>query len=337
MILKPLQFIYSAAVLLKNNLYDRGLFGKTILKIPVISVGNLSVGGTGKTPCVFYLATAILQQNNQKKIVIVSRSYKGTLKKPQKVDLSLKNAIDLFGDEPCLLQKKLPRCQVWAGPVKNLTAQAAAASDQPDLIIIDDGFSHRKLHRQFDLVLIDATAPMVHMQTLPEGRLREPLSQLNRAQAVVLTKCNLVPAEKVAHLKELIVTKSSVTAENIYTANVISQLNHLNPQSDHLFVFCGLGQPESFRNMLAQLNFTIHEFKMFPDHYQYTEADLSKLVNQFQEEKKLNPRLKLVTTAKDSVKIRDHQIEKIITIVDYEIKIENNKMGSLVEKISQII
>ena len=95
MILKPLQFFYSSVMFIKNKLYDRSFIEKTILKIPVISVGNLSVGGTGKTPCVFFLATAILQQNAHKKIGIVSRSYKGSIRKAQKVDLNLQNAIQL--------------------------------------------------------------------------------------------------------------------------------------------------------------------------------------------------------------------------------------------------
>lgn len=337
MILKPLQLIYSSVVLIKNKLYDHGFFKKEILKTPVISVGNLSVGGTGKTPCVFFLATEILHRNPKKKICIISRSYKGTIRMPQKVDLSLSHAIQLFGDEPCLLQKKLPQCAVWAGPKKYLTARAAVIFDPPDLIIVDDGFSHRQLHRQFDLVLIDATVTLSQLQVLPEGRLREPIDQLGRTQAVLITKCNLTTAQNVNILKELILEKSSVSAENIYFAEAFSQIDNLDPRHDQLYVFCGLGQPESFRSMLTKLNFKIQEFKIFPDHYIYSDADLNKLIHHFETAKKINPYLRLVTTAKDGVKIRNHKIEKIVAIVDYEIKIESNKMGSLVEKISQSI
>ena len=190
MILKPLQWIYDFIIFIKNKSYDLGIFKKVFLDIPIISIGNLSVGGTGKTPCVYFVAKELFHEKLFKKIVIVSRSYKGKLKVAMPVNLILDNAAAVFGDEPCMLQSKLPFCTVWAGPAKFKTAQAAVLKDKPDLILIDDGFSHRKLSRHFDLVLIDATASLGNFQTLPVGRLREPINSLKRASAILLTKTN---------------------------------------------------------------------------------------------------------------------------------------------------
>ncbi len=217
MILKPIQLLYEGLSNLKNFLYNYNFIKKTVIGIPVLSVGNLSVGGTGKTPCVCFLAQTLLEKKMFRSIGIVSRSYKTALKSPQKVDLTRPQAAQIYGDEPCLLQKKLPACSVWSGPQKYLTAKLAVTQETFDLIIVDDGFSHRKLHRHFDLVLIDVTAPLSEYQVLPQGRLREPLSQLHRAHALLLTKTNLVEQSKTQQIIDLLLQQKNISKQYLFS------------------------------------------------------------------------------------------------------------------------
>ncbi len=333
MIFKPLQLIYDFVTQVKNKLYDYGIIKKVFLDMPVISVGNLSVGGTGKTPCVYLVATELFNKKLFKKIVIVSRSYKGTLKTAVPINLSLDKATTVYGDEPCMLQSKLPFCTVWAGPTKFKTAMAAAAADKPDLMLIDDGFSHRKLNRHFDLVLIDTTAPLRDLQTLPVGRLRESLNSLSRASAILLTKTNLVDVERVNQITELILNNSSGLKESIFHAQAKLIFAGINPHTDALFVFCGLGNPKSFEQALKQAGFQIDDFKTFADHHQYSNSDLDTLWSDFERKREKNPKLKLVTTSKDLIKIRSHKITKEIFEIDYLIEMESLEKVELFEKI----
>lgn len=332
MILKPVQFLYEFGSNLKNKFYDSTFLKKVKLSCPVVSVGNLSVGGTGKTPCVELLVSAFLEQGKYKKIIVVSRSYKASLKQPQKVDLSLPNAVAVFGDEPCLLQTLLPQCSVWSGPSKSKTALAAELSEKPDLIIVDDGFSHRQLVRDFDLVLIDATAPLNYFQTLPVGRLREPLSQLVRAHAVLITRANLVDDHKIEKIQKLILEANETLKKSIYLAKSLTSIEAV-PAPAKLNVFCGLGNPKSFKTSLENLDYKIETFKEFPDHYQYSTADLDAILA----ESKKAPEQLLVTTEKDLIKIKNHPILEFIHVAKNKIEITDNKKGELIEKICRYL
>lgn len=329
MIFKSGQAIYNLVSKLKNKLYDLGLMKALKLPVPVISVGNLSVGGTGKTPCVYLIANEFLKDQNFSQIVIVSRSYRGSLRKPQRVDLSWQDAPSYFGDEPCLLQKKLPNCSVWSGPSKFRTALAAFAAEKPDLIIVDDGFSHRKLARHFDLVLIDATAPLDYFQTLPVGRLREPMNELKRSSAVLVTKTNLVDFNKLAEVTAMIEKNQPI----YFTAEAKMKVPNLDPARDSLFVFCGLGNPNSLTSALEMLGFTISHLRKFADHHPYSTSELNSILADFKLAQKQSPYLKLVTTAKDIIKIKEHPILHLLNEVDYTIEMETLKRTEFFEKV----
>ncbi len=328
MILKSAQFIYEIATQFKNSLYKYGLVKVVKLPVPIVSIGNLSVGGTGKTPCVIFVATEFLKQNPYMKIVIVSRSYRGSLRKPQRVDLAWTEATLYFGDEPCLLQKKLPNCIVWAGPSKSKTAVAAFHADKPDLILVDDGFSHRKLGRRFDLVLVDVTAPLDYFQTLPAGRLREPLSELKRCSAVLLTRTNLAEAAKIETVKALIFPSQSIC----FSAEAKMHVRNLDPSRDSLFVFCGLGHPKALQTALEKLGFTVSHLRKFADHHPFTADDLNSILADFQLAQKQAPFLKLVTTAKDIIKIKEHPILHLINEIDYTLEMDPQQRTEFFEK-----
>lgn len=330
-LLKPFEILYSTIVSAKNFLYDFGFAQPIALNVPVISVGNLSVGGTGKTPCVVMLASEL---SKTKKVVVISRSYKANLKEPGRVDLQKPSAWKVFGDESCLLQQMLPNCIVWAGPSKSKTAMAALV-DKPDVILVDDGFSHRRLKRNIDIVLIDATRGFDYMRTLPSGRLREKLSNLRRAQIVIMTKTNLTTPGQVERMTHFLLKEVPALKGNLFYATSENKLSL--PDKSKLYAFCGIGNPKAFLESLNQMGHQIVEEKFFKDHQQYSQAEQNKILKRYLELKKDHPQLFLVTTVKDAIKITNANLYSELKIVDNNMNILPLEKEQIFEKIGTIL
>lgn len=321
MILKPFEAFYHLLSSIKNDLYDRHWLKSYQLSASIVSIGNLSFGGTGKTPFIQFIAENF---QAQKKIVVVCRSYRTQATQPQKIDLSLNEAARLFGDEACLLQKKLPGCSVWSGPSKWQTAQAALKAEQPDLILLDDGFSHRRLRRSFDLVLFDATK-------MQKDYFRESLQSLRRADAVVLTKIEGADPQQVHLFKQMIEKKFPHLKDFIFESrmNVSGTVAVETP----VFAFCGIAQPVSFRKALSTLRLQVCAFESYSDHQEYS-LDLQKrLFNQFEALQKKHPGLVLITTEKDLVKINHPELLKHLKTLQYKVEMDPHEKEKLLEKI----
>lgn len=312
--------IYQQASSIKNFFYDCEIFKSYQVDCPVISVGNLSFGGVGKTPCVIFLA-----QEFQKKFktTLICKSYKAQLHEPRKVSLDGAEPAQLFGDEACVLSQSLPQVSVWSGPHKSDTLLASLA-ENPELVIVDDGFSHRKIKRQFDLVLIDSTVGLTHFQ-------REKTASLSRASAVLLTKTNQAQPSAVILLKKEIESSFAHLQGAVFFAETKTELDL--PKESELFVFCGLAQPQSFVKALQLKGFKITIQKHFEDHYQYSVDDQEALLSQFNELKKNNPNLKLVTTLKDAVKIGHKKLKQEISTAAHSISMADTEKEILFEKI----
>lgn len=319
-ILKPVEKFYHLLVGTKNYFYDQHLLKSVDLKVPVISVGNLSFGGAGKTPCIIFLAKEL---SSEYKINIVAKSYKASLTEPKKVNLDLPNAARLFGDEACLIQSKLPNCSVWSGPKKSSTA-AVSVINQPDLILIDDGFSHRKLKRNFDLVLIDATQGF-------NDYLRESVNSLKRAHAVLITKVNLVNRSAVTEIEKKIISVAPHLSDNIFSSRVKTEIEL--DKSNPLFVFCGLGRPETFIQDLSHQGFNVVHNKFYADHFDYSESEQNKIFEEYLELKKKYKNLKLVTTEKDFIKLSDRPLKNIVIVPEHRIESDTDQKEALLEKI----
>lgn len=323
MILKPFEWMYHVLSGAKNVLYDWQIFSTRKIPVPVISIGNLSFGGTGKTPFIEFVAQELMKDF---KIVIVCRSYKVSSSKPQKVDLNLKNAAETFGDEAVLLQKSLPQVSVWSGPTKWQTAEVAFEQEAPQIILVDDGFSHRQLQRQFDVVLFDATQIGIDY-------FRESLGSLKRAQAVVFTKTQWALPEKLASFKAVLKQKFPHLVDSIYESQSQTSLDFSN--SHPLFVFCGIAKPESFRQSLQALNYKIDFFESYADHQRYDTNLQSAIAESFTQALAKNPQLKLVTTEKDFVKIHLPALLTNLHVASYELQMPTQQKESLLEKMRQ--
>jgi tetraacyldisaccharide 4'-kinase len=282
---------YGLAVRLRNLLYDCGLKRVERVEVPVVSVGNLSVGGTGKTPCVEYVAA--FYRGLDLRVAILSRGYGGS---------------DGRNDEALLLEENLPDVPHLQGADRVALARSAIEELESEILVLDDGFQHRRLGRDLDVVLLDATAPWGYGGLLPRGLLREPASSLKRAGVVVLTRCDQVGDAERASLRERVrrlapaapVAEATHRPEGLVNGERTEEgLTALRGRP--LAAFCGVGNPESFRRTLTDLGGDVRAFRVYPDHHAYTRADVADL---HAWGKSLSDDAVLVTTQKDLVKLR---------------------------------
>jgi tetraacyldisaccharide 4'-kinase len=261
---------YGLAVRLRNCLYDCGWKKVVRAAVPVVSVGNLTLGGTGKTPCVEYVARFYRQRDLR--VAILSRGY-GSTQGPN--------------DEALVLEENLPDVPHLQGADRAALAATAVEELESEVLVLDDGFQHRRLARNLDLVLIDATEPWGHGYLFPRGLLRESPRSLRRLGAVgvvVLTRCDQVAEADLRHLREAIarivpevpVVETRHQATGLVNAQKTSAPLELLGQRP-LAAFCGLGNPEAFRRTLTDLGAAVAAFRTFPDHHAYTRTDVEDL------------------------------------------------------------
>lgn len=287
------------------------------LKTPVVSVGNLTFGGTGKTPVIQLILQHLTQKNI--KAVVISRNYKASSKNSIRVDLAEKNAAQTFGDEPCLIAQTFPQVPVFVGPNKWESAVLAEKEFSPDIILIDDGFQHHALERELDIVLLDATAQFSEYRLFPIGRARESKKALKRADIIFLTKINLVTEEKRKHL--LAFAQSNARSDTkIFELEFHSSFDVSKISGNKILGFAGIGKPAIFKKMLEKIfGSQLAHFVEFSDHYQYEESDLKRIMRLAEEYRATA----LVTTEKDWIKLRKFKIEMPLYSVGLQTKILN--------------
>ncbi|MGZ3805120.1 MAG: tetraacyldisaccharide 4'-kinase [Pseudobdellovibrionaceae bacterium] len=308
--LKPLSSLYEKIADFKNYLYNKEYFQPLRLPVPVLSLGNLTVGGTGKTPltdlCLKYY------QRRKVKTAVVSRSYRAQVSGMAQVDLNHANAAAYFGDEPVLLAERNPQAHFFVGPTKFKTALYASEKLNPGLIIVDDGFQHRQLNRDVDIVILDATEPLENYKCLPEGRARETWNSLARASMFVVSKVNLASPEQLEKLfkelhkfNKLIVPMSyEILCLRKLETKVKDESKTEKPLKDckgqRVLLISGIAQPKSFAKSLEDFSLKVEAHFTFRDHHPYSEADVSSIIEKWREKDFPD----LVTTEKDFVKLK---------------------------------
>ncbi len=287
-ILHLASLLYRLIVSLRNRLYDRQILKSVKLSRPVISVGNITVGGTGKTPCAIGLARMLQRLGYQP--AVISRGYGG--KNPQPVNVvsdgkSLLLGAREAGDEPLLIARSVPGVPVLTGAERRLTGQAAIDNFGAQVLVCDDAFQHRRIFRDINIVLLDAQRPFGNGHLLPRGELRESVSGLRRADCIILTR-----ADKTDSLHPDIVRAAGKTGLPVFRAlhrfkemTRPSEDVSLSPsdlQGKKVCAFCGIARPESFKAILGEAGADLLSFIDFPDHYAYSRSDLDVLKNHFQ-------------------------------------------------------
>jgi tetraacyldisaccharide 4'-kinase len=282
---------YGLAVGARNRLYDRGWLTTRRAPVPVVSVGNLTAGGTGKTPCVEYVAR--FYRHLDRRVAILSRGYGGE---------------DGRNDEALVLEENLPDVPHLQGADRVALARNAIEELDSEILVLDDGFQHRRLNRDLDLVLIDATTPWGHGYLLPRGLLREPTSSLCRADVIVLTRCDQTPAERRERLWQTI-ARIAPDVPVVETTHRPVELSNSDRESAPLDLlreapvaaFCGIGNPQAFRRSLFDLGAQMDDFRVYADHHVYSRADVEELRRWANG---LPTGAVVVTTQKDLVKLR---------------------------------
>lgn len=263
-LLWPLTLPYGAVVRLKARAYARGLLRQRRLNGVVISVGNITTGGTGKTPMVLWLAEHLLAEG--KKLGILTRGYRGEV-----------STTGSASDEVQLLQARLRDRVAFGVGADRFARGSELARRGIEWFVLDDGFQYLQLARNVDIVLIDASNPFGGGHLLPAGRLREPKSAISRADLIVITRSRHAPAVEAAIRRE--------SSAPIFYARVrLDSLMQWRPaggtreipdmQRKKLFAFCGIGNPSAFVADLREWGFQIVAERFFPDHHRYTPEDV---------------------------------------------------------------
>ncbi len=283
---------------LHRILHDRGVLGSWRAAVPVVSVGNLTVGGTGKTPCVLWLARALRARGRRP--AILSRGYGRTATGIHVVTAASTPAA--AGDEPLELAAALPDVPVLVGRDRRATARRSVSAGGIDLLLLDDGFQHRPLHRDLDIVLLDAAAPFGNGHRLPAGPLRERPEALRRARILLLTRADRAGdlAATRRRLADLAPDAWISTAEH-GPAGLVP----LDPAVDapppvagqEVIVAVGVADPAAVAGTVRALGLAVGELLSFGDHHRFDAADRHRV------DAARNGR-PVVTTAKDAVRWR---------------------------------
>lgn len=331
--MKILAYIYYFVTSFRNWLFDKGILKiKKLDDVFVICIGNITVGGTGKTPAVQYFAKRLSQEG--RKVAVVSRGYRGKRKVEPLIVSDGKNILvssKESGDEPYshALNLKVP---VIVGKDRYKACKLAKEVFDVDTIILDDGFQHRKLFRNIDIVLVDATNPFGWEALLPKGTLRESFHPAaKRASEFIITKSDLVPEREVEKLKRFL--KGKYKKPVSVAKHGISSLCDIEGNAKPLFwvkgkrvlLFSGLANPLNFEKTVISLDPSYIERIDFLDHHSFKEKDI-ELIKKRAEDMKANY---IITTEKDIVKLpKNIHIENLYILkIEFEF-LENNTLKS---------
>jgi len=329
-VLSPLSTIYSAITRARLTAYQRAWLSTAKLPVPVISVGNLTTGGTGKTPLVEYVCQLLGTpgaSGSLERVCVLTRGYGRTNSSSQVVvsdgNKLLANANEA-GDEPFLLAKNLLGvAAVICNRDRFAAGNWAVANFATEVFVLDDGFQHLQLQRDLDIVTIDATNPWSNKSLLPYGRLREPVSSLSRAGCLVITRADQIEdclpikqvIEKFAPGKPIFTSRMTTAAIKTIAGEVVDTL------PGQIGAFCGIGNPESFFTQLRQQRLAPVFTRTFADHHHYTQTDLDRLTK----EAESHDIQCLITTAKDAVKLTSLTLNLPCYILEIEIVIDDEE------------
>ncbi|MBI5442950.1 MAG: tetraacyldisaccharide 4'-kinase [Deltaproteobacteria bacterium] len=305
-----LAWLYGRALAARRWAYERRLVGRYRAPVPVISVGNLASGGTGKTPCVDTVCRILLEGGYRP--AVLSRGYGGTYRGSWAAVseggpplLTVEEA----GDEPVLLARSLPTVPVLIGKNRSVAARAAVERYAAQVLVLDDAFQHLRMERDLDLVTMDAKYPLGNGHCLPRGLLRETPGALRSVDLVLLTRAERLPPEALEHSRGEVrahTPRAPILAATHAPVHVTDVNRGTRESLERLvgrkvLAFAGIGWPAAFFAELENLGARVLEAVPFPDHHPYSRDDLEKLAHWA----KLMNAEAVVTTDKDAVRLSD--------------------------------
>lgn len=286
-LLRGASWLYGVGAAATGKAFDLGLKKSQNAGIPVFCIGNLSVGGTGKTPLV--METARILTKAGRRVATVSRGYRRADASGAVIVSDGQNIlcpIEQSGDEPLMMARALPGIAIIVGARRYEAAMLAREKCQADAIVLDDGFQHRALQRNCDIVLWDTLRPLESSAILPRGLMREGFSALKRAHALILTRVNLGhPTDKVVEQALQVAPHLEIFHAGLQPIGLRSPLAPENQalespeilKGKKVAAFCGLGNPESFWRLIEQTGAELVDRTPFPDHHRPTEQELDSV------------------------------------------------------------
>jgi tetraacyldisaccharide 4'-kinase len=314
-ILTPFSGLYGMVIWIRNTLYDNGFFKSTGFNIPLISVGNITVGGTGKTPHVEYLAALL---SSHYRVATLSRGYK---RKTRDFRLaSMDSTVSEIGDEPLQLKNRFPEMTVAVDRKRvNGIKKILDLAPPVEVILMDDAYQHRSVKPGYSILLVDYSRPLDRDLLLPAGMLREPAANLNRANIILVTRTpeNIKPIELREYVNRI---KRSMGQHIYFTTMQYGELSPVFPgvagrdaawfrkNAAGILIVSGIANPQPLRQYAQTIHTNIMELP-FADHHQYTPGDIKKIYHTFLHMKRPDQEVLVLTTEKDAMRLRDHSPE----------------------------
>ncbi|MGD8353704.1 MAG: tetraacyldisaccharide 4'-kinase [Pseudomonadota bacterium] len=329
-ILYPLSLLYSLAARTHRVLYRVGILNTSTLPRPVISVGNLTVGGGGKTPVVMWLARELLERGLRP--AVLTRGYGRSGKGVQVVDRASK--WQNFGDEPFMMAGRLGNVPIAVSKDRYLAGSHLLKDHEVDLFILDDGFQHHALYRDLDIVVVDSLARFGNGRLIPAGVLREPVKRLASSDFIIVTRSSGPDADLEKYLNRYNPVQV-MWAE--YSPAGLKQVGpgKMEPLAEipaaPMVAFCGIAQPEGFRLTLRKAGVNVAELLTFPDHHTYNGLDVERIRNTAERYNAAG----LVTTEKDAV--RWPADGGLLPVYELRVKLDVHNAGDLVKNILDLV
>lgn len=321
--LTPLSWVYGAAARLRAGGYRAGLFARHALPCRVISIGNVTVGGTGKTPVTIFVASRLIEHGYR--VGILSRGYRRSGSQDMALVSDGRRTLlgpDEGGDEPYLIARRCPQAVVAVGADRARLGGWVLNRIPLDVLVLDDGFQHLSLDRDVNLLLLDASAPESMDQLLPAGRLREPLTAASRASAIVVTRAE-TPHSSAALLSRLararVPARPTIQLRFFHEALTDLQGGTTTAidgiRGARVVTGCGIANPRAFRRDVDRLHVTVVDEVAWPDHHRYSLRDAERLMDAIRRAHADY----VLTTEKDAVKLAQlasgHELERLCRVV----------------------
>ena len=308
-VLRLVSMFYALGQRVRAGLYNLKIFKTRRLDCRVISIGNLTLGGTGKTPTVMMVADTLRRQGF--KPAILSRGYGGKSGEFVNVVNDGQHTLlspEMAGGEPVMMARRLGDIPVLTGRIRYETGKYAIEHLGANVLILDDGYQHLPLHRDLNILLCDATRPFGNGVVFPGGELREPLSAMDRADVICLTRCrgdDSTGRVDESNRNRVPVIKTGLRVQSVIELKSGEEAGIEKVQHQQVAAFCGIAHPLDFFRTLEQVPVQIVNHNNSPDHHDYSTAELQAIEGQA---KQAGAKI-IVTTEKDAVKLKDHSFD----------------------------
>lgn len=340
-LLSPLSFTWEWVYRIRRSLYEYGILKKIVFKVPILSVGNLSFGGTGKTPTIIWLTEWLIAQGLTP--AVLTRGYKGQLehssgllKSGQKFRL---NPYD-YGDEPLMISNKMSKGAVIVGKKRARNLLKYFSEVKPDVVLLDDGFQHLQIYRSFNLVLFDATMSLDKYHVAPRGYLREGFTSLKDADAIIISRSDMVPPEQLDKLLQLITShfhhRPPIALTRYIAAGVFDMHEQFSCHTEKLqgmrvIAVTAIANPDSFYSYLQGFGVEICDRLSFPDHYFFTNEDLNSLLTKATQHAAI-----ILCSEKDMVKMKRVSLDPRILYIKVKVDFISGE-SALINSLSKVL